>query len=156
MSERIAIVPGSFDPITNGHLDIIKKAAALYDRAADLMYGALNTVHPSKRRNAEKIANLARFFARSLTTAVNAKLWVIEKEKLLGPDREEVKAAAARMKQIGLQEIQNAEDTIPLVEFDSRLGYEPSMEYMCDAEHILHKIRATKEVLETELAEYLN
>lgn len=32
MSERIAIVPGSFDPITNGHLDIIKKAAALYDK----------------------------------------------------------------------------------------------------------------------------
>lgn len=32
MSERIAIVPGSFDPMTNGHLDIIKKAAALYDK----------------------------------------------------------------------------------------------------------------------------
>ena len=32
MSESIAIVPGSFDPITNGHLDIIKKAAALYDK----------------------------------------------------------------------------------------------------------------------------
>ena len=32
MQERIAVVPGSFDPITNGHLDIIKKAAALYDK----------------------------------------------------------------------------------------------------------------------------
>ena len=28
---RIAIVPGSFDPITNGHLDIIRRAAASYD-----------------------------------------------------------------------------------------------------------------------------
>ncbi len=28
----IAIVPGSFDPITNGHLDIIKKAAEMYDK----------------------------------------------------------------------------------------------------------------------------
>lgn len=30
--ERIAIVPGSFDPITLGHLDIIKRAAQMYDR----------------------------------------------------------------------------------------------------------------------------
>ena len=27
----IAIVPGSFDPITNGHVDIIKRAAETYD-----------------------------------------------------------------------------------------------------------------------------
>ena len=30
MSGR-AIYPGSFDPFTNGHLDIVKKAAALFD-----------------------------------------------------------------------------------------------------------------------------
>lgn len=29
---RTAVYPGSFDPITNGHLDIIKRAAKLYDR----------------------------------------------------------------------------------------------------------------------------
>jgi pantetheine-phosphate adenylyltransferase len=28
---RHAICPGSFDPVTNGHLDIINRAAALYD-----------------------------------------------------------------------------------------------------------------------------
>lgn len=31
MSNRIAVVPGSFDPPTLGHLDVIRKAAALYD-----------------------------------------------------------------------------------------------------------------------------
>ena len=29
---RIAVYPGSFDPITNGHLDIIKRASGLYDK----------------------------------------------------------------------------------------------------------------------------
>jgi pantetheine-phosphate adenylyltransferase len=29
---RIAIYPGSFDPITNGHLDVIQRAAKLFDR----------------------------------------------------------------------------------------------------------------------------
>jgi|SRR5882757_2304419 len=27
-----AVYPGSFDPVTNGHLDIIKRAAAIYDQ----------------------------------------------------------------------------------------------------------------------------
>lgn len=31
MNNRIAVCPGSFDPVTIGHLDIIHRAAALYD-----------------------------------------------------------------------------------------------------------------------------
>ena len=30
--ERIAIYPGSFDPVTNGHLDIIKRGLRLFDK----------------------------------------------------------------------------------------------------------------------------
>ncbi|HYC59945.1 MAG TPA: pantetheine-phosphate adenylyltransferase [Thermoanaerobaculia bacterium] len=29
---RIAVYPGSFDPLTNGHLDIIRRAGRLFDR----------------------------------------------------------------------------------------------------------------------------
>ena len=29
---RVAIYPGSFDPITNGHLDIITRGSKLFDR----------------------------------------------------------------------------------------------------------------------------
>lgn len=29
---RIAVCPGSFDPITNGHLDVIQRASRLFDR----------------------------------------------------------------------------------------------------------------------------
>lgn len=42
---RIAVYPGSFDPITNGHLDIIRRAAKVYDR---VVVGVLNNIskHP--------------------------------------------------------------------------------------------------------------
>ena len=30
--ERIALYPGSFDPLTNGHVDIIERGARLFDR----------------------------------------------------------------------------------------------------------------------------
>ncbi len=32
MKVRIAVYPGTFDPLTNGHLDILDRAAALFDR----------------------------------------------------------------------------------------------------------------------------
>jgi pantetheine-phosphate adenylyltransferase len=32
MSERVAVCPGSYDPVTNGHLDIIGRAARVFDR----------------------------------------------------------------------------------------------------------------------------
>ena len=31
MSDKIAVVPGSFDPVTLGHMDIIKRAADVFD-----------------------------------------------------------------------------------------------------------------------------
>jgi pantetheine-phosphate adenylyltransferase len=41
---RTAVYPGSFDPITNGHLDIIRRASRIYDK---LIVGVLN--NPNKK-----------------------------------------------------------------------------------------------------------
>ncbi len=41
---RIAICPGSFDPVTYGHLDIFKRASGLFDKVIVLV-----TVNPDKR-----------------------------------------------------------------------------------------------------------
>ena len=30
--ERIAVCPGSYDPVTNGHLDVIRRASRVFDR----------------------------------------------------------------------------------------------------------------------------
>ncbi len=37
IKQRIALCPGSFDPITNGHLDIIRRAASLFDEVIVLV-----------------------------------------------------------------------------------------------------------------------
>ena len=36
---RIAVYPGSFDPITNGHLDVIRRAARVFDRVVVAVLG---------------------------------------------------------------------------------------------------------------------
>ena len=43
METRIAVCPGSFDPITLGHLDIIRRAATLFDQVIVLV-----VINPAK------------------------------------------------------------------------------------------------------------
>ena len=43
MSERIAVCPGSFDPVTYGHRDIIRRASRLFDKVIVLV-----SINPSK------------------------------------------------------------------------------------------------------------
>lgn len=35
----IALYPGGFDPITNGHLDIVRRASGLFDEVVMAVYG---------------------------------------------------------------------------------------------------------------------
>lgn len=42
---KTAIYPGSFDPFTNGHLDMVKKASRLFQRV-DILIG----INPAKKR----------------------------------------------------------------------------------------------------------
>ena len=39
MSSKLAIYPGSFDPVTNGHIDIIVRGLKIFDR---IVVGILN------------------------------------------------------------------------------------------------------------------
>jgi pantetheine-phosphate adenylyltransferase len=43
-SGRLAVYAGSFDPVTNGHLDLIERAAALFDRVIVAI-----GIHPTRK-----------------------------------------------------------------------------------------------------------
>ena len=48
---KIAVYPGSFDPITNGHLDILDRACALFDKVIVLV---ANNAHKSSNFSVEE------------------------------------------------------------------------------------------------------
>jgi len=127
----------------------------LFDQGADLLEGTLDKIHPSKVHYAKLEIGLARFIANTAKTSVHVRRWFLLKQELSTEDVNVRRNAALQMKEIGEKEIQNALDTIPYVNYDSRLGYEPSMLYMTDEDHIRHKIEATRKVLDEELIEYL-
>ena len=51
---KIAVYPGSFDPITNGHLDILKRALKIFDKVIVLV--AVNPNKQSRFSVKERIA----------------------------------------------------------------------------------------------------
>lgn len=123
-------------------LDYAERALCHFDRGADIIDSVIPLIHPSKRDDAKRLAGLGRFMARTVQTTIHTKQWLIAKKS----------GDYKKMLEIGNAEIQNAKATIPLVELDSRLGFEPSMEYMTDREHIEWKIAVTQQVMNEEIS----
>ncbi len=69
---NIAVYPGSFDPITNGHLDIIRRASRLYDK---VVVGVLTNT--SKQPMFEK-SQRADFIKRSTAELGNVEVAFFE------------------------------------------------------------------------------
>ena len=79
---------------------------------------------------------------------------LFDRAKLLAGIMKATEKRPVNAEQIALEieaEIQNAQQTIPLVEADSRLGWEPSMEYIGSVYHLNWKIRQVRQVLDTEI-----
>jgi pantetheine-phosphate adenylyltransferase len=68
---RLAVYPGAFDPITNGHLDVARRAAALFDSVIIAVYdgppkrGALFTTEERVGLVATVVADHASLSAQS-------------------------------------------------------------------------------------------
>ena len=61
---RVAVYPGSFDPITNGHLDIIKRASRVYDK---VVVGVLCNKSKSPLFTAEERVDMIKRVTKNLS-----------------------------------------------------------------------------------------
>lgn len=61
---RIAVYPGSFDPITNGHLDIIERASRVYDK---VIVGVLSNKSKTPLFTAEERVDMIRLVTKDLS-----------------------------------------------------------------------------------------
>ena len=57
---RRAVCPGSFDPVTNGHLDIVERAASLFDEVVVAVGVNQSKTPPLHRRRADRDARPRR------------------------------------------------------------------------------------------------
>jgi pantetheine-phosphate adenylyltransferase len=67
---RVAVFPGSFDPITNAHLDVLRRGAALFDR---LVVGVLSNPKKAPFFSADERVALIRAEIADLGASVSVE-----------------------------------------------------------------------------------
>lgn len=131
------------------------KMFILWQKGITQLEKALPLMPERKRPAGEQLLNLGRFMNNCVITVINVKRWWKLNQQLMVADSPHgTGKLLAEMEKIARQEIVNTERTIPLVEKDSRLGWEPSMDYMTDAGHLRWKIAQVQTVLNCEFPEY--
>ena len=129
----------------------LSEMEALLKKGSDALLAVIDSLCGRQKEAALDLYGIGRFMQYTARCAVNTKMWYLLKLEFMknGGNKKDV---ANKMMEIAKDEIENARKTIPLVERDSRLGLEPSMEYMCDKAHlewkIFHTEKAIKAVIE--------
>ena len=139
MKTRVALYPGTFDPFTNGHLDIIGRAVKLYDK---LVIGvALNSAKGPLFSFEERV-EMARELAESV--ANDTIIEVLPFEGLLMHFAEQVGASSIIR---GLRAVSDFEYEFQMVGMNQRLN--PDIEtvfLMADPRHQAIASRLVKEI----------
>lgn len=160
------IVKTFYHPFENEHqspgairfpleIKALERAIAKWQAGINKLDLAIKMAPEKKRPQAFKMLGLGEFILSSLVTTRHCKQWWILNHQLIGEsDIPSALKLLNELKKIMEAEISNAEAAIPLVEKDSRLGWEPSMEYIADREHLEWKIRHCRQVIEYDLPTY--
>ena len=121
---------------------MISGAVRTWEEGVVLMEKALATVPREKQHAAGLHAGVGEFFLHTLRTMLGIKQWWLLNKRLeLEYDSEKANTILDEMEALLRDEEENVRETLPLVDADSRLGWEPSMDYMADREHLEWKLR---------------
>ncbi len=137
------------DPsILDGEIMCLEAMGERWKRGVDSMKVAVEATPPSKRENAQRMLVLGEFILCSVRTTIHVKQWWQLRQQLKSAtDTAEKQSIHTQMIELAEAELENVNAALPLVEFDSRLGWEPSMEYMTDPEHLRWKLAQVEGVL---------
>lgn len=128
-----------------------------FKRMAELLTKGIKILEAIENKNdaLEELIDLGKYIRCCLVTTINVKLFNTERVKFYAEDDpKEMQKRLDRMEEIALEEIENTRSAIPLVRMNSRLGWEPSMEYLADEEHLLWKIGQVEKMIEVDLGEF--
>jgi pantetheine-phosphate adenylyltransferase len=143
MKKRVALYPGTFDPLTNGHLDIIGRAVKLYDK---LVLGVALNSSKGPLFSFDERVEMARELAESV--AGDTEIEVRPFEGLLMHFAEEVGANSIIR---GLRAVSDFEYEFQMVGMNQRLN--PDIEtvfLMVDPRHQAIASRLVKEIAKLE------
>ncbi|MBR0649450.1 pantetheine-phosphate adenylyltransferase [Roseomonas terrae] len=118
MTERVALYPGTFDPVTNGHLDVIGRAARLVDR---LVVGVAINIGKGPLFDLEERVDLVRVEVAPIAARTGV---VIEVRPFEGLLVQYAKDLGARMIVRGLRAVADFDYEFQMVGMNRRLDPE--------------------------------
>lgn len=125
-----------------------------WEKGVSLLEQTLPVMSAEQRVEGDRLYRLGRFIRNSIRTTLGIKRWWIANMKLQTSfNRDDMTLYLDQLKDLLLAERENVMDTIPLVEADSRLGWEPRMDYVCDKTHLDWKLRQLA-ITEAEIEAY--
>lgn len=137
MASRVAIYPGSFDPPTNGHLDIVERAAKLFDRV--VIGVGTNLAKKTLFSGNERIA---------LMRDACAKLRNIEVRSFDGLQVEFARACGATFVIRGIRALSDFEFEFEMANMNNRLAPELEMVFlMTSPEYLFLSASRVKELV---------
>ena len=133
----------------------LEKMERLFGEGRAILEDIADKLTGIQKEDCLRLCNLVHFMEHCARTTIHVKQWAILRAKC-GSETDSTKILDMhrQMVAIGEAEIKNAEETIPLVQKDSRLGWEPSMEYIGSEYHLKWKIRQVRQVLDQEIPRY--
>lgn len=136
-------------------IKIISAALDIWEEGNKIMLDALKKVPAEKLERASKAVGVGVYCSCAIHTMLNTKKWYLLNRKL---EIEYDFAAAEKMvdelEAIIADEEINVQRALPLLEADSRLGWEPSMDYIGSAWHIRRKLHHLSVLKERTLPAY--
>ena len=128
----------------------VKKMKELFDEGLAI----IDTIE-TENEKLLRLINMGHFISHCILTGLNAKIMYTYRCKLKATaDKEELLKLLDEIEALVRLERENAESSIPYVKMDSRLGWEPRMEYSTDEEHIKWKLRHSDYVINIEIPTY--
>lgn len=136
-------------------MESLNRMLKLWNAGLDKLIG-LETLVPSNKRDTwNELLNLGKFIRCFMVTGLHVHEWYnLNLDLLRAETPAEISRLLDTLETLAESEIENARNAIPCVEADSRLGWEPSMEYMTDRRHLEWKIRQVRAVIDGELSTY--
>lgn len=94
---RIAIYPGSFDPVTLGHLDIIRRASGLFDRLI------VAVMHNQNKKPMFSVEERMEMLRRTTADLPNVEIELRRPAGGLRPQKKRLRARKGSARSIGLR-----------------------------------------------------
>jgi len=129
MSERVAVYPGTFDPVTNGHLDIITRAARIVDR---LVIGVARNIGKGPLFPLDERVALVQAECEAVSQRTGTPITVVSFDTLL---IEFARNSGARMIVRGLRAVSDFDYEFQMAGMNYRLDPDIETVFLTASEH---------------------